>query len=247
MFRLYDAANPPPRFTDDQPWAGYLHSPTAAMPWPAAKLIAAVDAGGLLPVYLAPLGPNGYRQRRGLADAHSAITQVRALHPAELVVALDTEPQAFQNAPDASITYAAAFTREARREGAAVVHYGIAAFLEQLRPHVDDVRVHPWLAWWTTSNVWPSSLHWPGPRAWQYAHDEHAAGTTVDISRCDDAFPLCRVKAVPAPPPAPPPHPSHSPADVELDTAISKALAELGDTRTRLVVEAAKWRKSRGF
>ena len=228
MTAILDAAYPPPRFLSGQPWAGYLHSPTVyhqpgkpGVPyWTAAHLSAAMHAGGLLPVYVAPLDGAGYIARSPARDAASAVAQIRALNPDRLLVALDTEQRAYDAAPHRAVTYARDFQRAIHAAGGVTVHYSGRAFLDTLHPYLDAGPRVPWLAWWTTDPTLPASIAAWGPSwAWQYDHDRPIQGTSCDVSR-HAHFPLVRPKPpAPAPNPAPAPVPAHTLADTTLAAA----------------------------
>lgn len=231
MKQLLDAAFPPPRFLSGQPWAGYLASPTTYHAWARSQLAAARDAGGLLPVYVAPLTSAQYSHRNAGRDAASAIGQVHAIPGGvdRLVVCLDTEARAYAASPRGSVDYAAAFTHTVHVAGGVTVHYGPATFLEHLAPHVTigPSSALAWLAWYTSSTGWPRSLApWAhAPTAWQYRNNVRAQGTTVDVSRMADTFPLCRhprPKTAPASPAPSTPAPHHDPADIDLAVAFNR-------------------------
>lgn len=213
MRPMYDAATPPATFPDSEVWGGYLQSPSAAAPWPDAQLHGAMRAGGLLPIYLAPLSPAGHKARDAKTDAQSAVRQVKDLEPDRIVVALDTEPQAFSSSRRACLSYAVTFNREVHRLGGVCVHYGPPAFLKALGSRARMRRPRSriaWLAWWTSTPTWPKDLaRWPHPRAWQYANDQPHAGANTDFSRIDDDFPRCR---------------PHKAAAVDADRALAAAM-----------------------
>ena len=199
-------------------WAGYLHSPTTYHGgWaPSALWAAAHVLGGVLPVWVAPLGATTAKQ--GAADARTALAQLAAAH-LTAVVALDTEASAASK--PGALDYAHAFHAAVHAARGHTVQYGPLSFLAaQAKLAGTDTRKPdaPWLARWVTkmptvgSESWPTVLaSWPEiVRGWQWTHDRPSYGLTVDLSVCAASFPLAQALSAPTPPPPPPKPVTHT-------------------------------------
>lgn len=141
--------------------AFYLASPRAAHPW-APHEVAAITTRYRLPIYVAPLGLAQLGTGQGIADAHSAAVQLRALGirgrriaRRRRVVALDVETQV---AP----AYVAGFAEQLAAEGYATMPYGSAWSL-----FANPVCRGYWAAAWDGT---PAEYPHPGVIATQYTN-----------------------------------------------------------------------------